>query len=937
MSTRHRPLDYPVMAVLRGENAAALIHPDDRKYGAMAVGGQGTGKTSALLRMYLNDIRDTDAAPIVLDPKSELADKCLAYTPPDCGKRVWYLNLGRPAFGMNPLVRPRRRPLAPEAAEVAENIVASLLDVYEDQLFASSRRYLYHAVIGALALAERQQRRATFEDLHRILEPAEQDFRDAIGQVCADIPDLDFSAHFLRVEMPNELRLAPSQTAARIDAPRNKIGTLLQADPIRRFFHHPTHIPLHELIEARDILIVDAAKDLAGDDNVRPMMLFVMRMLHRQMQRQVRLPEDARPRVPLIVDEAHYIADTENFVDQVATHRRAGLEVACGLQYFAQLGSGSAHQEKIRKGLLNLLQSRLLFRMGDVQDAEEATRIAMAVYVTMIRDDPDSRARMRVTPEQLLNFPNHFCLASWIANGTRIPSFTGQTYPFPPYGEAWKRQHLDEQAQRVAPYPEELDVSIDGPAPLLDSSEGDDAAKPTASTSPARTRRRARPAPTRRDDSDGPDGREGGHGADRRDPERTVPAKREVRVDYEAPPKPPKLDTSPVRRTAGHPVGHERRDRTAESPETPESLRELAFRDRINEIGPDERLDGATNLPRLYDEDYAVLALLDRAGLVPASMIGRATMPGRASRTVLDRLTKLYRAGLVAQHATGLRQHSPTDGRPPALYSLTRRGLQVAQERTPAPAISPRREWRAIEQPNAGRLAHDLHALSWALELHRLVGDVATDFWRTPRYATGRYPVPQVGSGRGRHPITVNELPVPRGQAIIDLELKQFTEVKPDLSLELKDPREALTFDLLVELDLTARASYNHDKFLAYDAFLCGWSLAHRRYEAQGTRPAVVFVSPTPRAALALARAADEAMTGRIGVMGTGPEHWYHPGRDHTFFVVETDIYHGNLGALALPARPPGLRERLTGQRELQLTQVQLLPDRLISTATPSA
>lgn len=318
-------------------------------------------------------------------------------------------------------------------------------------------------------------------------------------------------------------------------------------------------------------------------------------------------------------------------------------------------------------------------------------------------------------------------------------------------------------------------------------------------------------------------------------------------------------------------------------------------------------------------------------------MIGRATMPGRASRTVLDRLTKLYRAGLVAQHATGLRQHSPTDGRPPALYSLTRRGLQVAQERTPAPAISPRREWRAIEQPNAGRLAHDLHALGWALELHRLVGDIATDFWRTPRYATGRYPVPQVGSGRGRHPITVNELPVPRGQAIIDLELKQFTEVKPDLSLELKDPREALTFDLLVELDLTARASYNHDKFLAYDAFLCGWSLAHRRYEAQGTRPAVVFVSPTPRAALALARAADEAMTGRIGVMGTGPEHWYHPGRDHTFFVVETDIYHGNLGALALPARPPGLRERLTGQRELQLTQVQLLPDRLISTATPSA
>ena len=67
-------------------------------------------------------------------------------------------------------------------------------------------------------------------------------------------------------------------------------------------------------------------------------------------------------------------------------------------------------------------------------------------------------------------------------------------------------------------------------------------------------------------------------------------------------------------------------------------------------------------------------------------------------------------------------------------------------------------------------------------------------------------------------------------------------------------------------------------------------------------------------------------MTGRIGVMGTGPEHWYHPGRDHTFFAVEPDIYHGDLTALALPPRPPGLRERLTGNRELQLTRSSCSP-----------
>jgi hypothetical protein len=154
------------------------------------------------------------------------------------------------------------------------------------------------------------------------------------------------------------------------------------------------------------VLIVDANMAAIGTENSRACMHFLMRMLHTQLQRQVHLPEPNRPRVPLVVDEAHYIADGENVVDQIATHRAAGLEVAFGLQYFAQLGSGSTHEEKIRKGVVNLLQSRFLFRMGDAGDAEEATRIGMAVYATMIRDDPDSRARLRVTPEQALNFPN---------------------------------------------------------------------------------------------------------------------------------------------------------------------------------------------------------------------------------------------------------------------------------------------------------------------------------------------------------------------------------------------------------------------------------------------------------------------------------------------------------------------------------------------------
>jgi hypothetical protein len=968
---------YPM---LRGENGEGVIHPSDRKYGALLVGGQGTGKTSALLSFFINDIEDPDAAPIVIDPKSELSRICLRETPPDCGKRVWFLDLGHPAFGMSPLRLIGDRPLAIEAAQIADNVVAALLDINENQIYQSSRRYLYHAVIGAIAIAQREHRRARLEDVYTLLRPAKDEFRAAVAEACADQADLDQTAEFFASELPDDLRMATSRVAERLDAPRNKISGLTAVPPLRRFFNHPTDIPLREIIQARDILIVDANMAAIGTENSKACMLFILRMLHAQLQRQVHLPEQERPRVPLIVDEAHYIAGGENVVDQIATHRAAGLEPAFGLQYFAQLGSASEHQQKILKGVLNLLQSRFLFRMGDAQDAEQATRIAMAVYSTMIRDDPDSRARLRVTPEQLLNFPNYYCLASWIAHGTRSPAFTGETYPLPDIYDEWADHHLAEQAQRVGPYPEELESTLDthptAAKPASNGGEPAQAAPPTtapereylvvpyeekdaakrlgarwdanaqtwyipAGVDPApfdrwRDANRTPPpeanAPTRAKGSghqpkvtptdeimqdtaaheDAQDGREG---------------KREVRVHYEAPPEPPNLADSPVRRIVGHQAPAP--PRAEQDAPAPDSLRDLAFLDRINEIGQADQLDGAANLPRLYDADYAILALLDRVGLAPVTMIGRSVLPKRAARTVFDRMTKLYRHGLVAQHPTGLREHTGSDGRPPLLYSLTRRGMEVAQTREP-PAISRKREWRAIEPGRGLRLAHDLHALAWAIELHHIAGDVATDHWRTPRYATGRYPVPQTGSGRDRHPITANEIPTPDGQAIIGLGLKTFTEVKPDLSLELRIDAIKLTFDLLVELDLTARPSYNRDKFLAYDAFLCGWSLAHPRYRTHGTRPAVVFVCPDAHAALACAREADELMTGRIGVMGTGPEHWYHAGRDHLFFAVETDIHHSNLSALALPTQPPGLRERLTGQRELEITRIRLLPHNLL-------
>ena len=496
----------------------------------------------------------------------------------------------------------------------------------------------------------------------------------------------------------------------------------------------------------------------------------------------------------------------------------------------------------------------------------------------------------------MLNFPNHFCLASWISNGTRIPSFIGETYPLPPTDDAWAEHHLAAQAQRVDPYPETLDAAFDDAATAAPAATGPrtNGATRRPSTAPrreylavpyeekdaakqlgarwdpsaqrwyipagddpapfARWRTQAqdrdeqagtqapaspngnghRPSRTDRTAENVLPARAGAGPAGRPDAtrprvrhQRRRPPKREVHVDYEPPPEPPKLDDSPVRRVVGRrvPGAPARRPAAHPRPTACGSSRSLTASTRS---APPSSTRGAANLPRLYDEDYAILALLDRAGLVPRTLIGERACPGEPPTPSLARLVKLYRHGLIAQHPIGLREHTTQQtASPPLLYSLTRRGMDVAQKREP-PAISRRREWRPIEQgrgaaprarPARARLGHstapprrrhrDRSLAHPALRHRPLPGTPGRHRARPPPDHAQRDPGPRrAGDHR------------PRAQAVRRDQARPRRSSCESQSLDL-------SFDLLVELDLTAGPPTTTTSSLAYDAFLCGWSLAH--------------------------------------------------------------------------------------------------------------
>ena len=971
MTRALRPLPYEMLPVLRASNGPVYIHPDDRKYGVLLAGGQGSGKTSAMLRMYLSDIRDANASPIVVDPKSELARLCLEMTPPDCGKRVWYLDLGRPMFGISPLRLDPARTLPEQASAIADNIVQAISDTAEGQVFQSSRRYLYHAVIGALALAHRHGGLAMFEDVFALLLPARDDLREQAVNACQEYADLDHTTEFFARVLPEELDNNRSNTYQRLDPPRNKIETILASPALRRFFNHPVDIRLSDIVLARDILIVDANMAALGEENAQVVMHFLFQGLHALMQQLVHLPVEERPRVPTIWDEGGYIASM-NTVKQAATHREAGLEVVMGIQYLSQLGAkaeSAAITEAIRKGVTNLFQSFCLFRVGDPDDAEAATRVAMSIYQTMIRSDIESRELMGVTPEQALYLSVWLCLASWISGGARAARFYGQTYPFVKLRNgAWAQHHLRVLEEKTGPYPEQLPKTYKrtgsslGDIPTTESTEHPSPIAET--TQPARRRAPARTQQIRTSTGTGaqPKRRQAPSGKGKppsppTTPERVRPADEpltatvafepEGQLDQDRQQHPdrevvrplireagevPEVERSAVRRILGATPSSDTAE--ARSGETPgsESIRELAaYVDPFLSVRAPERKPASTRLPRLYDEDYAILALLDRVGFALPGMLRRAVTPGVAERTMRGRINdKLHKHGLISRWPMILRD-TPRGG-VPYLYSLTKFGLQVAQARQPA-AVPSTREFREIEVEKDGRVRHELHLGSWVIELHEQLGSYATDKWRTPRWPAGACPVPQTGNGRSRHPITLHDIRHPKHIGIFDVDSAAFAEIRPDAICEIHIPEDHLTFDLFIEMDLTDRVSYNLEKFRKYDAFLTAWCIEHRRYRQLGTRPGVLFVCTTAEMAMAYARAADQTLKGSIGVTGSRPQDRYYPARDHIFFAVESDIHDGQLTALALPALPPALREALDGTSELSLSRVLLFPEKITKAA----
>lgn len=972
-AARRTPVDYDpsapawsrrLLALVQAPNKHVTLLPRDWRAGLLVIGAHETGKSSVLLRAFLNACLDPGAAVVLIDPKTSLAKRALAAAPTNV-KRVWYLNLSRPAFGMSPL----RAPGTEQA--ITGMFIDALRDVFPEQLFQSSRSVIENCAPGALALARSEGRYARIEDVRGLMVWERHELRKRATQALAKVVNGDVVRDYFALELPGDMDGNQAQTRTRLQAPRNKLDALLQSPSLRIFFNHTYEKPLAEIVRDREILIVDANLGKVGDENSRLVISFILRMLDLVLKQQMAMHPEGRSRVHLLIDESTQVFK-ESTIEMVEKHRESGLTPAFAAHYLAQFET-----ERILEGVLALVANRCMFRTSGDKDSERLAQVARSVLAA-VRDTPQSRDRQRITLETLRDLRQYVCVCSWLVGGGREPAFIARSYPMPTVNdvEGNTRHHLLAIRDEVGPYPEHL---------LWTLRERDEQPEDaTGITSAAATAIRRCPhcgvsavIKSRYDDgwvcwqkkggcgqrfardpllgaeADGGEaGQQAGDGAQAAAP--AVAASEAAPCDHAAQGEvsEPTSEQAPGRDSArmlarkallaasavrlqvgGAPLGI---DPGVLEVAAPQAIKELHEHGELlrRDADPADRPPADAKVPRLNDRDLSALSALDRLGYMTDSQLTRSSYPGRSLRTVQQNLDKLAKAGLV--HRYPIRVRHDRGGRAPYLYALAARGLEVAQD-PPGdrrPSIPAQRKHRPSAAVEGREIRHNLHVGTWLVSFMTAFPSATSDLWSTPRYQHGHVDVPTVAAGRsGRRPIRIEEVRLDDNYCLVDVsEPEPFA---PDLTIELTLPRQPperpLITDLLVEIDNTGEPRYNEPKFRCYDSFLSGWALAHPRFQRLGTRPIALFVCRDREAMKSLMCRADEVMTGAIGLAGTPQaERWYYAGRDHTSFTYQELIHYGLPTAWMLPPHPPKVREQLGDRDGYRMWPVSLLAPELI-------
>jgi len=385
------------------------IKKRDRRLHVYTIGKTGTGKSTMLENMIIDDIRQGRGVAVV-DPHGELISHVLNFIPAERASDVIYFNPSDHDWpiGFNPL----------EAVDhdlknvVASGVVGIFKKIFGEASWGPRLEYILRNAIMALL----DYPNATLVSVMRLL--TDKDFRKRVLEHVKDPVIRDFFLNEFEKYDPkfrNEA-IAPIQ---------NKVGQFLSSPTIRNIVGQPnSSFDIREVMDSSKILLLDLSIGKIGEDNAALLGAMMITKIQLSAMQRANVTEDKRPDFYLYVDEFQNFA-TESFAVILSEARKYHLNLVLTNQFIAQM------PEVVAKAIFGNVGTIVSFRVG----ATDASFLVKEFEPVFDAND-------------MVNLDNHYIYIKMAIDGVTRPAFSAVTLP-PIQGEIGNKDNIIELSRKT--------------------------------------------------------------------------------------------------------------------------------------------------------------------------------------------------------------------------------------------------------------------------------------------------------------------------------------------------------------------------------------------------------------------------------------------------------------------------------------------------------
>jgi len=382
--------------VFRGVKKPIRLSLKDRQRHMYAVGQTGTGKSTYLENLALQDMLSGNGFAFV-DPHGDTAENLLAMVPKERTEDIIYFSPSDVDYPMGLNLFEHSSP--DEKDFLIQEVLNMLYKLYDPQHQGIMGPRYEHLFRNAALTVMADPEGGTFVDIPKL-------FRDPgyVKQKLKYVKDQNV-LEFWQKEMPQSQR--SNEFGEVVSWFVSKFGAFLSNEMMRNIIGQTkSAFNLREVMDEGKILIVNLSKGRLGLLNSQLLgMIFVMKFQAAAMSR-ANIPEKERRDFALYVDEFQNFS-TDSFATILSEARKYHLNLIVANQFTTQL------TDEIRDAVFGNTGTIVAFRVGQDEDAESLAK----------------RLRPAFDPTDLLRMPNYNAGVRMLINGVPTQPFSMATLP----------------------------------------------------------------------------------------------------------------------------------------------------------------------------------------------------------------------------------------------------------------------------------------------------------------------------------------------------------------------------------------------------------------------------------------------------------------------------------------------------------------------------